>query len=193
MTEPGAGERLLQRALLTGSAGVRLRLRGGCMQPLLREGDWATFCKAPLVLRPGALVLARLEEGELVCHRLLRSTASTVVLCGDAGSRSVAHPMSDVLGIAIRLERGSEILRLDHSVSRRLDTGIAFLHRLSLRYGGSVCGRLLELARRAALRGRCLSWRPASKADFQSSLEPALGGASGETQDRFRLVARNPV
>lgn len=76
--------------------GGRVRVRGGCMAPLLVDGDEVTLA-ASEPLRPGQIVLARLG-GELLCHRLLAIDAESCEIAGDTDLRLDRVPLADLLG-----------------------------------------------------------------------------------------------
>ena len=84
---------------------VTLLLRGYSMRPFLEDGrDKALIVKAknPKV---GAPVLAEIEQGHFVLHRIVKINGDEVVLRGD-GNLNVEHcRMSDVKGEAIGFYR----------------------------------------------------------------------------------------
>lgn len=75
--------RLAAQLLRTGRA-VDLPVGGGSMQPLFRPGDVLRVRPAGAAdVRPGDVVLFQLDDGRLVCHRLLYSAGDRIVTRGD--------------------------------------------------------------------------------------------------------------
>ena len=75
-SEQGTAQRLLARALGTDRP-ARLQVRGRCMEPLIRDGDWVEV--RPLgPVTEGDVVLAVNGADELVCHRVLARLAAAV-------------------------------------------------------------------------------------------------------------------
>jgi hypothetical protein len=64
------------------SDGVTLRVRGGCMAPLLADGAAVTVQRRRVYL-PGDVVVFRTPAGELAAHRVLGWRAGGLVTQGD--------------------------------------------------------------------------------------------------------------
>ncbi len=113
------------------------------MFPLIRPGDLLTV--APVTaLRRGDVLLSQRDDGKWVCHRLIRSTADSVSLRGDALS-SVDRPVprDAVLGRVIAIERDGRVRRLDGPAGRL----IGILVRISVA-GRPLWPRLLRSLQR---------------------------------------------
>ncbi len=78
-------------------AGRRFRVRGGCMAPLLVDGDEVELALETGPLLPGQIVLAR-AGAELLCHRLLAAGEDNCLVAGDTDLRLDSLPHDDVLG-----------------------------------------------------------------------------------------------
>ncbi len=93
-----AGLELLAEAARDGALGGRsFRVRGGCMAPLLVDGDTVTLAAAPGPLLPGQVVLARVGA-ELLCHRLLDCGGGICRVAGDGDLRLDVLPAADLIG-----------------------------------------------------------------------------------------------
>ncbi len=125
-------QELLAGALASGSSRIDLVVRGGCMAPLLRDGDRVIV--EPLGAPPplGALVLVSTAEAEpgrqeqaprqLVCHRYLgRAGDDAVLLGGDRHGSGETQPAAAVLGLVRGARRGRRSLCLDGPLARCLD------------------------------------------------------------------------
>ncbi len=156
-SSPGLEERLVSAALESGRGKVRLRVRGGCMEPLLRDGDWVEV--APAVdLRAGALVLAPDGAGGLVCHRVLRRVDGRCWLGGDRSMRATPVPAERVLGQVRRVRRGARGMRLERPWPRRLGRLVARLHPEAAGPPGAWLGSAAGALRRRLLPAFGLAW-----------------------------------
>lgn len=105
-------------------AGSRLRFQahGSSMHPFIQDGDTVeVMAVPPCDLRPGQVVLCRLNNGRLVVHRVLKVKPDGLLVQGDA----LLYPdglvsFSAVLGRVISLERGSNLISLDTFKNRLL-------------------------------------------------------------------------
>ena len=88
---------LAEAAREGGLAGRTFRVRGGCMAPLIADGDEVTLAAEGGPLLPGHVVLAR-AGGELLCHRLLAAAGEHCEVAGDADLRLDLLPPAGVLG-----------------------------------------------------------------------------------------------
>jgi uncharacterized membrane protein (UPF0127 family) len=105
-------ERMLEEALADRSNPVaRLSVLGGCMSPLLEEGDLVEI--EPLSGPPGvgAILLARGGAGELVCHRFLGPRGEGWFVAGDRSAIELLPP-SAILGVARAAERSGRRISL---------------------------------------------------------------------------------
>jgi len=156
-----AARDLVAEALASGS-GVRLRVCGGCMDPLLREGDWVWVVPAQRLL-PGSIVLARSEGGNLVCHRLLRRVGAAYMLAGDRTLSLEEHPGEDVLGEVRHADRGGGRLLFEGTIWRGFGRLLVCWHLFSYGLAGGTCGtcgRLVEALRQRLVNViHRVSWR----------------------------------
>jgi hypothetical protein len=144
---------------LAGGSGVRLRVRGGCMQPLLQEGDWVWVVPG-LSLCLGSIVLAQSKDGSLVCHRLLSCVGGNFLLAGDRTFAMEEHPKELLLGEVSHAGRGAVRLRLKGRMWRRYGRFLAFWHYYSYSMTGGIYGRLVESVRQRLVGGaHRLAWR----------------------------------
>ena len=141
--------RLLERAL-DDHKPVRLQVQGSCMAPLIRDGDWVRV-RAGVSPRVGSVALA-LEDGELVCHRVLACGPDTLHLAGDRSRLVREHAWGSLLGVVREVERGGSAQRLGGWSARGLDRLLADLHHLAWRYRGRPAGRATGALRRLLLR-----------------------------------------
>ena len=159
-------QELLAEALAEGEE-VRLKIRGGCMQPLLKDGDWVRVAPAAYGhLLPGIIVLARSTRGEaLVCHRLLRFVdnglePNGLELAGDRTFAFEVHSPEQILGVVHSAERGGRRLQLSTPGWRRFGSFLARWQRASHGLRTVPLGRPMEALRQRFLRGvHRLSWR----------------------------------
>lgn len=126
---------------LARGSGLELRIRGGCMEPVLRDGERVTVRRRRLYL-PGD-VLAVCTAGGLVVHRLLgyrpRRHGWEVWTRADRAPRSDrAVPLGAVLGRVERCRRGR------FGVSLRERSG-ALVHLLTAAAAG-LGGRVVRAA-----------------------------------------------
>lgn len=99
---------------------VRLRIRGNSMNPLLvdRRDEVVLSPFAEEDLRVGALVLAQVEGGGYVLHRILKMEEKAgkkqVVMMGDGNYRSVELTEPEkVLGLAVKVIRKGRTIDCD--------------------------------------------------------------------------------
>ena len=62
--------------------GVPLRVRGGCMEPLIRSGD-EVLVRRRRVYLPGDVIVFRTRAGDLAAHRILGYRWAGLVTQGD--------------------------------------------------------------------------------------------------------------
>lgn len=131
-------------------AGRRFKVRGGCMMPLIEDGDEVQLAVPGKPLLPGQIVLARVGT-ELLCHRLLALTETTCQVAGDQDLRLDELPLADLVGRVeeIRKQSGAK-LPLPTEPSR-LEKRLAAWHLWSCRRRHYL-HRLLEIPRRVLLR-----------------------------------------
>lgn len=143
-------------------AGRTFRVRGGCMAPLLADGDEVTLAE-PGPLLPGHLVLAR-AGAELLCHRLLAATGDTCQVAGDTDLRLDILPRAEILGrvASIATPRfGGARLNLSSRPSR-LERFLAAWQLWSCRGLGRIQLRLEGLRRGWRARQGQRLWRGAT-------------------------------
>lgn len=113
---------------------VTMLVKGRSMLPFILGGQESAVLTQPGDIRPGDVVLARIDGCRYVLHRVMEVSADTVVLMGDGNIRGqeICRP-SDVLA------RADEVVGADGR-HRRLDTPKA-------RRQARVWRRLLPLRR----------------------------------------------
>lgn len=160
---------LLGRALDEGPA--RLVVRGGCMTPLVCDGDRVEIVRLDGPAVPGAILLARGGDGELVAHRYLGPAAGDDLWLAGDRTRAERLPPAAVLGGIVDVERGERHLAFDPLRPGLLDRAIAALARAFAEvpperatFGSRVARRL----RIGLLRLRALDWRRAKAASPRS-------------------------
>lgn len=125
---------------------MRTMLDGISMYPLVRRNrDYVTIIFIHRELMIGDIVLFVDIRGKYVVHRVYQIEADRVQTWGDNCDNPDAWmPYSDVLGLAVRLERGEKTYSLDTPASRRFGKIWIRLHplRISIR-------RAYRFARRA--------------------------------------------
>lgn len=100
-------EELLVAALAAGGT-ARLVVSGGCMEPLLEDGDVvevAPLPPSPAGVPNGAILLARGGSGALVCHRKVGGGPGVTLLAGDR-SRLEELPADSLHGVVVGASRG---------------------------------------------------------------------------------------
>ncbi len=142
--------------------GKSFRVRGGCMTPLLEDGDEVTLAETSATLLPGQIVLARVRA-ELLCHRLLAIVGEVYLLAGDQDLRLDAVPRLDVLGrvASIRSERFAGTLLVLRPEATAFERGLYAWHLRNCR-GRRYLNRLLEVPCRRLLARQALRlWQQA--------------------------------
>lgn len=143
---------------------VSVRVVGGCMAPLVVDGDRVEV--VPGRPRRGAVVLARLD-GALVCHRVLdapEDPSAPLVLAGDRTWCLDEHPPETVLGLVRTVRRDLPgqsrhgVLHLDRGFWKALAPFQARLHLVAFGHRGRAWARLVEWARLVLLEVRALAW-----------------------------------
>jgi hypothetical protein len=115
---PISDEQIISDAVRLVSEGlaVTLLVKGRSMLPFILGGQDSAVLTRPGELRPGDVVLARIDGRRYVLHRIIEVTADRIVLMGDGNIRGqeICRP-EDVLA------RADEIVAAD-GTHRRLDT-----------------------------------------------------------------------
>jgi hypothetical protein len=99
---------------------VRLQVSGSSMKPFVRSGSILRFSAAP---RPcvGDVVLTRHPNDALVAHRVIAIEGDWILTKGDScGAADAPVPKRQVLGSALRLERGRFSLPMRNPLVRCL-------------------------------------------------------------------------
>lgn len=110
---------LLKSAVAAHGRDARLSVRGGCMAPLVVDGDVVTVTGAGGPPPPGSLVVVEVDPGELVCHRLIRRAEDGVLLVrGDRASADQEVAPGDLVGAVCRVQRGAVALAMTGSAWR---------------------------------------------------------------------------
>ena len=125
------------RALEGAAPPVTICLEGDSMRPLIRRGrDPVTIVPLQRPLKKGDVVLFTLGDGRFVVHRVWRLRDGLVRTLGDhCQNPEPWFPQGQVLGQAVRFQRGGRTHRLDTPLARALGRGYAY--RLS-RFGKKI-------------------------------------------------------
>ncbi len=93
---------------------VRIYAKGNSMLPLIRNNGKDEIVIAPLSedsIRPGNLVLARVNDGRYILHRIEQVEGNRITLRGDGNVYGREQCTADrVMGEAIRIIRGRRII-----------------------------------------------------------------------------------
>ncbi len=127
---------------------VTIPLDGVSMQPLIRRNrDLVTIIPLAREPLPGDVVLFEQPAGRFVCHRVRQIKGGRVQTFGD----NCWYPdawmhRSQVLGLAVSVERGSRTILLDTDRSRALGRAWMAIHpvRITWRKFRSLGGRVLR-------------------------------------------------
>ncbi len=118
------------------------------MVPLLSDGDWVQVRGSGNVRR-GQLAVGVLQDGELVCHRVLDAASEGCWLAGDRSLDVARVEWPRVLGVVVALERaGGEPCAVP---SGHLEASLAALHLRAAR-SPALFGRALHGLCRAVAR-----------------------------------------
>lgn len=153
---------LLGRALAAGPA--RLVVRGGCMTPLVCDGDRVEIVRLDGPAVPGAILLARGGDGELVAHRCLGAAGGDDLWLAGDRTRAERLPPTAVLGGIVDVEREGRHLSFDPLRPGALDRAIAALARAFAEVPperATLGSRVARALRIGLLRLRALDWRRA--------------------------------
>ena len=145
----------LASPMIEGARRVRVRVRGECMGPLLRTGDWIDVrpCEAPPT---GGIVVALEGSGQLVCHRVLEARDQCYRLAGDRNVTSEKVWGGAVLGRVLSVERNGRWLRLGGHPPA-MDRWLARWQLGSIELSTSSLARALHRGRRFLLSVRAAS------------------------------------
>lgn len=141
--------------------GRHFRVRGGCMEPLISDGDKVLLADGDQPFLPGQIVLARLGDG-LLCHRLLAIVGGECEVAGDTDLRLDRVPRADLLGLVAAVETlrfGGA--RLDVAAPTLFDRLMARWQLWSCRGRGFLHLRLEGLRRRLLARRAARRWHDA--------------------------------
>lgn len=95
---------------------VTMRVKGRSMLPFILGGQESVVLTRPGTIRPGDVVLARIDDRRYVLHRVMEIFPGKVVLMGDGNLRGQEICRPDQV-----LARADEVVSADGS-RRRLDT-----------------------------------------------------------------------
>jgi hypothetical protein len=163
--------------------GLRLRIDGESMMPLLKDGDLVVV--RPLAsgaLKPGALILVRIRD-TLITHRLIGSSPAGLIAKGDnRGEPDDLLEVAAVLGIIVSASIHS--VEIDFSLSPWpvLNRWLATLGKWELRLAGTGFNQAGARRRPRALRRRLAALPPRAL----SRLLVALGLAYERSRRRGR-------
>jgi hypothetical protein len=131
---------LLRQSLAESGGSARMRVRGGCMEPLIRDGDLALLGAIDGLPPVGAVVVAETAATGVVCHRVTRRRGGVVVIRGDRSGSVDAVGEDAIVGVVTGVARGG----------RR----IALLGPVNALYAAvqAIQGRLADRGHRAAVR-----------------------------------------
>lgn len=127
---------------------MRLQTQGDCMEPLLRDRDWAWIEVLGNSPKPGDVVLARTDRDQLVCHRVLAHSSAGVLAAGDRSSEVLEHSAEEILGRLVAIERNGDKRPFRR---RAIDGVLARLHLLAGAFRSPVARRILDGFRRRLL------------------------------------------
>lgn len=104
------------------SSGMQLRFKanGSSMRPFIYDGDVVTIVRVEVQrLKRGEVILARLESGRIVVHRILRCEGQSFLVQGDA----LLHPdgyvsYENILGKVVSINRAGREHYLDTGLNR---------------------------------------------------------------------------
>lgn len=92
---------------------VRIRAKGKSMMPFIRTGKDEIILQKPLPesIMKGKLLLAKLNDGRYVMHRVERIDNDTIILRGDGNlsAREICTP-SEILAEAVAVVRNGKIV-----------------------------------------------------------------------------------
>ena len=106
-------------------AGVPVRVRGGCMEPLIRAGQ-EVLVRRRRVYLPGDVIVFRTRAGDLAAHRVLGWRWAGLVTQGDRCAEHDAPVVRDAVvgavdGVAVSIgARVAAVARMAGIVARRL-------------------------------------------------------------------------
>ena len=127
---------------------VTIPLDGVSMQPLIRRNrDLVTIIPLARDPLPGDVVLFEQPAGRFVCHRVRQVHGSRIQTLGDnCWYPDAWMDRSQVLGLAISVERGSRTISLDTDRSRAFGRAWMVAHpvRIAWRRFRSLGGRVLR-------------------------------------------------
>jgi hypothetical protein len=101
---------------------VRLKIKGGSMSPLLKDGLTQVDLSSPLnkEIKPGALVLFKYGEG-FILHRIIRRKNNNLVIRGDNLFQSQEKAeIKDVIGIVRNIVNPSGSVIYSNSIRWKL-------------------------------------------------------------------------
>jgi SOS-response transcriptional repressors (RecA-mediated autopeptidases) len=99
---------------------VILRVKGNSMLPfIIGDRDSVVLQKARL-LQPGDIVLAHLEDGRYVLHRVIRCNGDDIILMGDGNLQGAERcKRIDIVGQAIKIIRNGRYVDCSARSERR--------------------------------------------------------------------------
>jgi signal peptidase I len=125
-TDPGVFS--LFEDILNSGVGLRVRVTGRSMMPLLRGGELLTLRKVPCSsLKRGDLILFRNKVGYPILHRIvhtIRGKSGTIAF-QTKGDALIAFdgPVHDqaILGKVCKIEKGAKCINMETGIQRRLN------------------------------------------------------------------------
>ncbi len=119
-----------------------LPLAGNSMQPMLPNGTIVIVTPLQRRLHSGACY-AFLQDGGIVCHRLVRKRKNTVVFAGDNNAHAEIAPLDSLVGVA-KTNEGKMIQCLFAAINAVCvqDNGYIRFHKFR-----SICFRIIAGAR----------------------------------------------
>jgi signal peptidase I len=138
-TDPGVFA--LFEDILNSGVGLRVRVTGRSMIPLLRGGELLTLRKVPCSsLKRGDLIFFRNREGCPILHRIVhtirgKNGAIAFQTKGDAliAFDGTVHDQ-EILGKVCRIEKGAKCIDMETGIQRRLNYLIAVTGLLKSRF-----------------------------------------------------------
>ncbi|MDR3316247.1 MAG: S24/S26 family peptidase [Coriobacteriales bacterium] len=145
---------LALKARLQSSGEISMRLKGGCMEPLLRTGDEAKIIPAMEVKR-GRIYLIELAHNDIVLHRAIAVHRDEVITKGDYTGIYESNPTASIIGVLFAIKpRGSDFWhefdgkRSSYMISAVLSNLLVRDKRLGKE---SLCHRMVRLASKKIL------------------------------------------
>ena len=84
---------------------VTINIKGFSMQPFLENGRDSVLLSQPAKIRKRSIVLAEIQPGKYVLHRIIKINGNHIVLRGDGNTGTEHCTLRDIKGFAIGFYR----------------------------------------------------------------------------------------